>query len=356
MVDILFNFESASGSWSKIQDNNQRIAFNLQTEGDTVRHNFLCQIKLTAPAPPTLKFVILNAGRSNYKKGWNNYAPYISTDFKTWHQLPKGHYENGQFSFQVAQPPSSFYLAWYPPYTHTQYQDFLEQNIRSNSNFILKNDGAYISYGDLNQPTVVLIGRQHPGESMASFLLEGFLEALNQTTASLPCSFVFFPLLNKAGVQEGNHRYNPEGVDLNRVWNQSSIPMIQDVKQTLKDLPNPKLFIDCHGDEVSKIDYIFYSKIPKKTQAQLFPALQASLNNVFLLERQSYLKRFIKSLIYRRKLLTNPGKLAFDYVQSSYNIPAFTVEVSAHRSSPADSKLLGQKLLEGLININWKAL
>ena len=356
MVDILFNFESASGSWSKIQDTNQSIAFNLQTEGDTVRHNFLCQIKLTTPAPPTLAFVILNAGRSNYKKGWNNYAPYMSTDFKTWQQLPKGQYENGQFSFQVAQPPASFYLAWYPPYTNTQHQDFLEQQLLSNANFTIKNNGDYISYGDLNQPTVVLIGRQHPGESMASFLLEGFLETLAQKVEPLPCSFVLFPIVNKTGVQEGNHRYNPEGIDLNRVWNQTTIPMIQQVKQALKDLPNPKLFIDCHGDEVSKIDYIFYSKIAKRTQEQLFPKLQASLKDVLLLERQSYLKRFIKSLIYRKKILTNPGKLAFDYVQSKYQIPAFTFEVSAHRSTPTESKVLGQKLLEGLINVDWQAL
>lgn len=63
----------------------------------------------------------------------------------------------------------------------------------------------------------------HPGESNASFIMEGFLEFIvsNEKEAKvLRDLFVFkvIPMLNPDGVIVGNYRTSLSGFDLNRQW------------------------------------------------------------------------------------------------------------------------------------------
>lgn len=68
---------------------------------------------------------------------------------------------------------------------------------------------------------VVVCSRVHPGESNASFIMEGFLEFIvsNEREAkALRDCFVFkiVPMLNPDGVVVGNYRCSLTGLDLNR--------------------------------------------------------------------------------------------------------------------------------------------
>lgn len=68
---------------------------------------------------------------------------------------------------------------------------------------------------------VIICSRVHPGESNASFIVEGFLEFIvsNEKDAkTLRDTFVFkvVPMLNPDGVIVGNYRCNLNGLDLNR--------------------------------------------------------------------------------------------------------------------------------------------
>jgi murein tripeptide amidase MpaA len=68
---------------------------------------------------------------------------------------------------------------------------------------------------------IIISSRVHPGESNASFILEGFLEFIvsNEKEAkALRDIFVFkiIPMLNPDGVVVGNYRTNLCGLDLNR--------------------------------------------------------------------------------------------------------------------------------------------
>jgi cytosolic carboxypeptidase protein 2/3 len=69
----------------------------------------------------------------------------------------------------------------------------------------------------------IISGRVHPGESNASFIMEGFLEFIlgNESCAkALRDHFVFkiVPMLNPDGVIVGNYRCSLAGLDLNRQW------------------------------------------------------------------------------------------------------------------------------------------
>jgi murein tripeptide amidase MpaA len=71
--------------------------------------------------------------------------------------------------------------------------------------------------------SVVLTSRVHPGESNASFMMQGVIDFLvsdDETARWLRETFVFkiVPMQNPDGVIVGNYRCSLEGTDLNRQW------------------------------------------------------------------------------------------------------------------------------------------
>ena len=98
----------------------------------------------------------------------------------------------------------------------------------------------------------------HPGESNASFIMEGFLDFIvsNEKEAkALRDTFVFkvVPMLNPDGVIVGNYRTSLAGLDLNRQWQtpdrQQAVEihaMKQMIKKTL-ECRQIQLFVDIHG-------------------------------------------------------------------------------------------------------------
>jgi murein tripeptide amidase MpaA len=71
---------------------------------------------------------------------------------------------------------------------------------------------------------VWLIARQHPGETMAEWFVEGFLERLLDADDSVSrallqqCVFYVVPHMNPDGAVHGNLRTNAVGSNLNREW------------------------------------------------------------------------------------------------------------------------------------------
>jgi murein tripeptide amidase MpaA len=68
---------------------------------------------------------------------------------------------------------------------------------------------------------IVITSRVHPGESNASFIVEGILQFLvsdDEVAKYLRNNFVFkiIPMLNPDGVLIGNYRTSLSGLDLNR--------------------------------------------------------------------------------------------------------------------------------------------
>ncbi|KAL4449715.1 hypothetical protein ABPG74_008088 [Tetrahymena malaccensis] len=75
---------------------------------------------------------------------------------------------------------------------------------------------------------VFLTARQHPGETPASYMIQGVMEFLtdpnDEQAAFLREHFIFkiIPMLNPDGVIHGNYRCSLSGVDLNRQWSNPS--------------------------------------------------------------------------------------------------------------------------------------
>lgn len=122
-----------------------------------------------------------------------------------------------------------------------------------------------------SREVIVLSARVHPGETNASWIMQGILENLlcrqSNEMYRLRETFVFkiIPMINPDGVINGSHRCSLAGIDLNRVWdrpNESIHPEIFSCKAIIQYLcevvnKKPFVYVDIHGHS-KKWDYFVY--------------------------------------------------------------------------------------------------
>jgi hypothetical protein len=134
---------------------------------------------------------------------------------------------------------------------------------------------------------ICLSARVHPGETCASWTMQGFLDFICGTSTRariLRDNFVFkiVPMLNPDGVITGNYRCSVSGQDLNRQWSNPDRvlhPTIAAVKQMLRTTRATRdvaIFCDIHGHS-RKINMFMYgcsSKAPgMRLKEKIFPYL-----------------------------------------------------------------------------------
>jgi murein tripeptide amidase MpaA len=111
---------------------------------------------------------------------------------------------------------------------------------------------------------VWIIARQHPGETMAQWLMEGLLGRLldeeDGTARALLENNQFFivPNMNPDGSARGHLRTNALGINLNREWAEPSIEKSPEVKHVLDKMQQTgvDLFLDIHGDEAIPYNFV----------------------------------------------------------------------------------------------------
>lgn len=108
---------------------------------------------------------------------------------------------------------------------------------------------------------IVLMARLHPGESVSSLALNGFIQELINMESGLEAaflrdnfSFLIFPMMNPDGVSIGNSRCSLAGNDLNQVWDKPDRfvhPEIYYAKRVLMKTQKDHeilFFADFHGN------------------------------------------------------------------------------------------------------------
>lgn len=135
----------------------------------------------------------------------------------------------------------------------------IEKDKKANS----KDKGINSRYHDYlilnhNKKAVLITGRVHPGETQASFSLEGMV---NWILSDIPearemrANYIIYvmPMLNIDGVVHGNQRTNLAGFDLNRKWSDPSpylAPIIYTTKMLSKMIQDEReieIYADLHG-------------------------------------------------------------------------------------------------------------
>ena len=225
--------------------------------------------RLTGGAEQPVVLRIVNCAGSAYPNGWPDYRACMSADRDEWLRVPTT-YEDGVLTIRVTPPTDSVWFAYFAPYTSERHHDLIASvsvlegvEYRSLGKSI---DGADIDYLQIGDGPLQcwLYGRQHPGEPMAEWWMEGALEKLTDdadpVSRSLRRRFTFHivPNMNPDGTRRGHLRTNAIGVNLNREWHDPTADRSPEVLcvRNLMDETGVDFAIDVHGDEAIPYNFL----------------------------------------------------------------------------------------------------
>lgn len=226
--------------------------------------------RLQGAAGLPVKLHFLNASKSAYPGGWNGYRAVASYDRNHWFRVPTS-YDGKVMTISMTPMAQSIYFAYFEPYSYDRHLDLIGFATESDK-VEVEHLGSTLDGRDMTllkitdeesaTPTaekrkVWLTARQHPGESMAEWFVEGFLERLLDGDDAVSrvlldkCIFYVVPNMNPDGSVRGNLRTNAAGANLNREWQAPSMersPEVFLVRQKMLET-GVDLFLDAHGDE-----------------------------------------------------------------------------------------------------------
>lgn len=295
-----------------------------------------------AGQPVTLHFE--NAGQCAYPKGWEGYRVAASFDRQHWFRIDT-EYDGSVMTASLVPSAQCVYFAYFEPYSWEQHLDLLAG--ASASECVQQEylgatlDGRDMSLLRITTPDaptplaqrrkVWLIARQHPGETMAEWFVEGFLERLLDSTDSVSrqllsqCVFYVVPHMNPDGAVRGNLRTNAAGANLNREWQAPSMersPEVYLVRQKMLDT-GVDLFLDAHGDEGLPYNFVAGSEGNPG-----YTPFIADLENRFKSAWMAACPDFQDTHNYG---VDEPGQanptLATSWVAQQFNCLAFTIEM-----------------------------
>lgn len=213
--------------------------------------------------PHTIR--LTNVNTSAYPKGWADYQAVASYDRETWFRVDTA-YDGEHLVITHYPEAESCYFAYFAPYSYERHMDLLGQAQASGLAQLvdLGNtlDGRDMSLLVIGEPgdgkkKIWVTARQHPGETMAEWFIEGMLDRLldqdDGVARELLNKAVFYvvPNMNPDGSVRGHLRTNAAGVNLNREWQTPSLeksPEVFLVRQKMLET-GVDMFLDIHGDE-----------------------------------------------------------------------------------------------------------
>jgi len=317
----------------------------------------------------TLK--IINAGEAAFKKGFEDYRVCVSYDREHWFRIATK-FDGKVLSWDHTPDKGAVYYAYFAPYSMERHAD-LVAGISESPLVAAKVLGHTLDGQDLDllvignpgaKPKKIywVTSRQHPGETMAEWWMEGFLERLvdehDPVSRKLldDVRFYVIPNINPDGSRRGHLRTNAIGMNLNREWDKSSMENSPEVYLTLKamDKYGMDFHLDVHGDEGLPYNFLIgIEGIPKLTKK--------------LTEQYDYLCDRLVELTpdFQRKHSYPPDKpgqadlsIASNYIANHYGIFSTTLEMpfkdnadlpdEAQGWSPERCIRLGRAFVDGL--------
>src|SRR5919112_2195064 len=207
----------------------------------------------------------------------------MSLDREEWVRIQDTSYADGVLTMKLTPPQDLVWVAYFAPYSMERHHDLVSQTATipgvAYASLGKSIDGQdidclTIGEGPLN---VWLYARQHPGETMAEWWMEGALEKLTDEDDPVSrvlrreCTFNVVPNMNPDGSRRGHLRTNAAGVNLNREWHAPSAeksPEVLCVRNAM-DSTGVDFAMDVHGDEAIPANFLAgFEGIPSLTERQ----------------------------------------------------------------------------------------
>lgn len=282
---------------------------------------------------------LTNAGKSAYVEGWKNYQAVASYDRQHWFRVPTS-FDGENLSITFTPEYDSTYFAYFAPYSYERHQDLIHSaqldidcQLQVLGQTLDGRDMSLLKVGEEGEGKKVIwiTARQHPGESMAEWFMEGFIDRLldedDGVARSLLNSAVFYlvPNMNPDGSVRGHLRTNANGVNLNREWQTPTMensPEVYLVREKMLET-GVDMHLDIHGDEALPFNFVAGSEGVPSYNARI-KDLEDNFKNVLL----AITPEFQDDEGYDKD---EPGKanltVAANWVGEQFKCLAYTVEM-----------------------------
>ncbi len=290
----------------------------------------------------TLRF--LNAGQSAFPGGWNDYRICASEDRQHWYRIDT-QFDGKVMSVSLTPGAQLMYFAYFEPYSHERHLDLiasgaasgfvevqhLGQSLDGRDMTLLRVTDAASSIPLAQRRKVWLIARQHPGETMAEWFAEGFLERLLDADDAAArvlrqqCVFYVVPNMNPDGAVRGNLRTNAGGANLNREWLAPALQKSPEVHWVREKMmaTGVDLFLDAHGDEDLACNFVVGTE-----GVAGYGARMENLENAFKASWQAACPDFQTARGYGRSRPNSANlAMATNWVGQNFGCLAFTIEM-----------------------------
>ncbi|MEP2235865.1 MAG: M14-type cytosolic carboxypeptidase [Alteripontixanthobacter sp.] len=229
--------------------------------------------RVTGAAGRELELRITGLGESAYPAGWPGYNSAVSEDREYWARATSSYdksADGGTLTIRYTPASDIAWFAYFAPYSMERHHDLIAEAASA--------DGVHyrclgetldgqpmdcLSLGE-GETTVWLFARQHPGESMAEWWMEGALEVLTDPADPIAralrqqCTFHIVPNCNPDGSRRGHLRTNACGANLNREWAEPTAersPEVLAIRDAM-DRTGVDFALDVHGDEAIPANFL----------------------------------------------------------------------------------------------------
>jgi len=268
-VDIHSNFDGGNIEVIDATDDQQiRLRIRRDAESDFFQWFYF---RVSATVGRRIKLRIENAAQASYPRGWEDYRPVVSFDRENWNR-GDGHYADGVLQIEIEMQSPVVWVAYFAPYSMQRHEDLIARSVlhQTVGHEVLGStiDGRPMDMLTIGEPDATTkiwaIARQHPGESMAQWWMDGFIDRLvdrndSVSRALLSDAVVYVvPNMNPDGSFRGHLRTNAVGANLNREWQSPSLaqsPEVFLVRRKMLEV-GVDCCIDVHGDEALPYNFI----------------------------------------------------------------------------------------------------
>ncbi|MYN07517.1 M14 family metallopeptidase [Pseudoduganella aquatica] len=281
---------------------------------------------------------VLNASQATYAKGYEGYNAVASYDSENWFRVPTS-FDGEVMTIKHTPDLDSVYYAYFEPYSWERHLRLLGE-VAENPAARVLDLGSTVDGRDMNlvvigepeaEKKIWVIARQHPGESMAEWFVEGLVDSLlddaNPISRKLlqRCCFYIVPNMNPDGSVRGNLRTNAAGANLNREWMTPTLersPEVLCVKNKIHET-GVDMFFDIHGDEA-----LPYNFVAGNEMLENFTPQQAAAQKAFIDRYKNASPDFQDTVgyaasKYKEDMLT----LASKYIGHHFKCLALTLEM-----------------------------
>ena len=285
MSDIQINAAFDSGNIEVLSAKGPTAELAIRKDQDSDFYQWF-HFRVSGAAGRELVLELTGLSGAAYPAGWPDYRACASEDRDywtradtTWDAAKKG----GTLTIRYRPQGDIAWFAYFAPYSMERHHDLVTQTALcagvSHRCLGYSLDGQPIDCLEMGTGPlqVWLYARQHPGETMAEWWMEGALECLTDPADPVArvlrsrCHLHLVPNCNPDGSARGHLRTNAKGVNLNREWQDPSAdksPEVLAIRDAM-DATGVDFAIDVHGDEaIPAVFFAGFEGIPSWTDEQ----------------------------------------------------------------------------------------